>query len=90
MTLINERMTNLLVKYYNVIIAVQIFPARWLKTPAVMIEKGKGPVLGKVRIIQLIEADLQLLMRIFVNTRNKGSVEVDERTYKSNYGSRPG
>ena len=86
----NERMTNLLVKYYNMIIAVQFFPARWLKRLVVMIAKGKGPVLGKLRTIQLIEADLQLLMRIFVNTRNKGSIEADEIILKSNYGSRPG
>ena len=90
MTLTNERMTNLLIKFYNMIIAVQFFPNRWLKTLVVMIEKGKGPVLGKLRTIQLIEADLQLLMRIFVNDRNKGSIETDERISKSDCGSRPG
>jgi len=90
MTLTNERMTNLLIKFYNMIIAVQFFPNRWLKTLVVMIEKGKGPVLGKLRTIQLIEADLQLLMRIFINDQNKGSIETDERISKSNYGSRPG
>ena len=33
----------------------------------VMIKKGKGSVIGKLRTIQLIEADLQLLMKILVN-----------------------
>ena len=71
-------------------IVVQFFPDRWLKILVVSIEKGKGPVLGKLRTIQLIKADLQLLMRFFVNTRNKSSIETDERISKSNYGSRPG
>ena len=52
-----------------------------------MLEKGKGPVVDKLRIIQLIEADLQLLMRILVNTRNKMSIEADSRVSKCNYGS---
>jgi len=30
-----------------------------------MLDKGKGPIAGKLRTIQLIEADLQLIMRIF-------------------------
>ena len=55
-----------------------------------MIEKGKGLVLGKLRTIQLMQVYFQLLMRIFVNTRNKGSIEVDERISKNNYGSRLG
>ena len=88
--LINERITNLLVKYYNIIITVQFSPERWLKTLVVMIEKGKGPVLGKLRTIQLTEADLKLIMMMFVNIRNKGNIESDERVSKSIYGSRPG
>ena len=55
----------------------------------VIIEKGKGPVLGKLRTIQLIEADLQLVMKILVNNRNKHNIESDIRIAKSNYGSRP-
>ena len=31
-----------------------------------MIRKGKGLVLGKLRIITLIKADLQFIMRIFL------------------------
>ena len=34
----------------------------WLKLLAVILEKGKGPIIEKLRTIQLIEADLQLLM----------------------------
>ena len=59
------------------------------KTLDITIEKGKGPVLGKLRTIQLIEADLQLVMRILVNNRNKYRIERDSRIAKSNYGSSP-
>ena len=52
-----------------------------------MIEKRKFPVLGKLRTIQLIEDDLQLTMRMFVNIRNKRNIEIDERVSKINYGS---
>ena len=53
-----------------------------------MIEKGKGPKLGKLRTIQLIEADLQLLMRIFLGLRDNKQIESDEMFLKSNYSSR--
>ena len=55
-----------------------------------MIEKGKGLVFGKFRTIQLIESYLQLIMRMFVNVRNKGNIEYDERVSKRNYGSKLG
>ena len=45
------------------------------KTLDVIIEKGKGPIIGKFRIMQLIEADLQLLIRIFVGMRNDKLIE---------------
>ena len=54
-----------------------------------MIEKEKMPVLGKLRTIQLAEADIQLIMRLFVNIRNNVHIDSYERVSKSNYGSRP-
>ena len=53
-----------------------------------ILEKGKGPVLGKLRTIQLIEADLQLLMRIYIGGRNNRNIENNKRLSKFNYGSR--
>ena len=53
-----------------------------------ILEKGKGPVLGKLRTIQLIEADLQLLMRIYIGGRNNEKIESNARLSKFNYGSR--
>jgi len=52
-----------------------------------MIDKGKGLVVRKLRIIQLIEADLQLVMRIIFN-QNKHSIERNKRVLKNNFRSR--
>ena len=51
----------------------------------IVLEKGKVPVLGKLRVMQLVEADFQLLMRIFVNERIVGVIETDKRISKLNY-----
>ena len=45
-------------------------------------------MIRKLRTIQLIVADLQLLMRIYIGGRNNDNVEEDERLSKFNYGSR--
>ena len=68
---------NLLVQYYNMIIQHKLIPRRWIDVLDIILDKGKGPVLRKLRIIQLIEADLQILMHIFVGYRNKGEIEKD-------------
>ena len=43
--------------------------------------------MGKLRTIQLIEGDLQLLMRVFIGGRNDKNVENDDRLSTFNYGS---
>ena len=53
-----------------------------------MIEKGKGPVLGKLQTIELFEADLQFLIRLFVGVRNDDNIEKDNRLSVHSYGSR--
>ena len=53
-----------------------------------MIEKGKGDKMNKFRVMQIIEADLQLLMRIFLRLRIEENYEDDKRMSKHNYGSR--
>ena len=50
-----------------------------------MLEKGKGPVVDKLYTIQIIEVDLQLLIRILANTKNKLSIETNKRVLKYNY-----
>jgi len=51
----------------------------------VILEKGKGSIIGKLQIIQLIEVDLQLLMRIFIGGWIDEVIENNERILKFNY-----
>ena len=53
-----------------------------------ILEKSKGPILGKLRIMQLIEADLQLIMRLFAVERLDDSIKKDNRIEKTNHGLR--
>jgi len=84
----SERMTNILVAFYNLIIKRGYYPARWLDILDVMIGKGKGMLLGKLRIITLIEADLQYVMRIYLSDEEEEIIENDNRFSKANYGLR--
>ena len=45
------RMVKVLVKFYNVIIKHKHYPARWLDMLDTMIEKGKGSLVSKLRVI---------------------------------------
>ena len=87
-TLASERMTGILIKFYNVIVRKQYYPKRWLKVLDVMLDKGKEPLVRKLQTIQLIKADFQLIIRIFIGLRNRGSIEWDQRISKFNYRSR--
>ena len=64
---------------------LQFFQERWFKTLVIMIEKGKGHFLGKLRTIQFVESDLQLTLKIVVSNRNNVNVETDARVSKRNY-----
>ena len=44
----SEKMNFILMKFYNTIIEQMYYPTRWLKILDIMLEKGKGPVLGKL------------------------------------------
>lgn len=52
------------------------------------LEKGKEPILGKLRYITLIEGDLQIGMRIALNSDEEELIEKDDRFSKANFGSR--
>ena len=60
-------------------------PSRWLKILEICIEKGKGPLLGKLQNLQLIEGDLQIMMRMFLFADGKELIEKDPRFSKANY-----
>ena len=53
-----------------------------------IIEKGKGPVLGKLRNITLIEGDLQMMMRHHLYSENEEMIEAGAQFSKVNYRSR--
>ena len=54
------------------------------------IKKGKGNKINKLRVIQTIDADLQLTMRIFLGSRIAENYENDDRMSNHDYGSRKG
>ena len=81
-------MTNILVGFHNLIIKNGYFPKRWLCILDSMIGKGKGMTLGKLRIIALIEADWQYIMRIYLGEEEEEIIESDTRFSKSSCGSR--
>ena len=84
----SDLLISILVKYYNTIMQKEFYPEYWLQVLDVMLDKDKGPIIGKLRMIQLIEADLQLLMRIFLGSRIEGFIEKDNRISKFNFGLR--
>ena len=53
----------------------------------IYIGKGKGPVLGKLRDLQLIEGDLQLMIRIYLLANGEEIIEKDDRFSKANFRS---
>ena len=75
----------MLIKFYNIVIFQEYKLNRWKKIIEVMLEKGKHPITNKLQIIQLIKADFQLIMRIFLNYRKSENIENDTQLSKFNY-----
>ena len=75
-------MTDIFVRYYNLLIKNGYFPNRWLNILDSMLGKGKGFVLGKLRIITLIEADWQYIMRMYLGDGEEEIIENDSRFSK--------
>lgn len=63
-------------------IQVGCYINRWKKNLYVIIEKGKGSILGKLRIIQLIEAYFQTLLRKCTGLRDDDKIENYNRMSK--------
>ena len=57
-TLGSETMTSIFIQFYNMIISKYYYSNRWLSILDIIIEKGKGLILGKLCRIQLIEANM--------------------------------
>ena len=54
----NEEFMEALIMFYNFAIEKGIVLDRWQNVLDVILKKGKGAILGKLRIIELIEGDL--------------------------------
>ena len=80
----SPRMTKLLVKFYDAILKHKHYPNRWLDALDVMLEKGKGNMIKKLRSMQITEADLQLMMQMFLGLRVNEKIERDKRLSKHN------
>ena len=84
----SPRMTFVLVALLNIFIQRCYYPKRWLNQVDTSLEKGKGPILGKLRNITLIEGDLQIGMRISLNSEGEELIEDNTRFSKANFRSR--
>ena len=60
----NKNFLEVLVLFYNLVLKKGIVLKRWQDILDVMLEKGKGPLLGKLRMIELIEGDMQIITRL--------------------------
>ena len=65
----SDHIEEVLVKFYHFIIKHNHYPRRWLKVVDTMIENVKGPCLKKLRTLKMIEACLQLAMRMHIGSR---------------------
>lgn len=83
----SPRLTRLLVQCMNITINNCHILIRWIKIVDIMIEKGKGNVLGKLRTIQLVEGGLQLMMMVLITLRNSKRAETSERLSRFNFGN---
>jgi len=82
------RMTAILVALLNIFLKRCYYPQQWTKLVEACLEKGKGPILSKLRYITLIKGDLQIGMRIALNSDEEELIEKDDRFSKANFGSR--
>ena len=73
----NEEFIIALMMLCNLAPQKRIVLERWRCAIDVMIEKDKGPILGKLRLIELIEGDLQTLVRTHVGLRNDYNIKND-------------
>ena len=74
--------------FCNTILNKGYYTEKWLNLVDVMLEKGKGPRLGKLQIISLIEGDLQMLIKIFLEAKDQELIENNMGFLKANYSSK--
>ena len=85
----NDALITLLLEFLSIIIKSGIAPKRWKQAISLMLEKGSGPRTDKLRIINLIEADLQTAMKVRLQAR-RDVLKSNEKMSDHNYGGRKG
>ena len=71
----SDRMTEVLVMFYNLSMKNRCYVKRWEQNLDALLNKGKGMILGKLRTITLIEADLQCIIRLCLNDNEEELIE---------------
>ena len=74
----SENMVDALVNFFNVKIKSNHCPKTWLKVADMMIEKRKVQRIKQLRTLEIIESDMQLIMKIFLGNRMSSKVEEDK------------
>ena len=64
-----KRLTLLLIKFINLVAKYDAISNQWLNFLDTRLKKGNVSVLRKLSIIELIERDLQILIRLFVGMK---------------------
>ena len=79
MVIDNDEFLEILTLFYNLVIINGIVLDRWRNIIDTILDKGKGPLLSKLRIIELIEGDLQLIIRLYVGQRNDKNIKKSKK-----------
>ena len=74
-TILCARIIVIIVWFYNISLLQNYYSKRWINLVEITLEKGKGPILGKLRNITLIEGDLQINIRICLNAKSEELIE---------------
>ena len=83
----NEEFMDMLIIFYNLVIAKGIILNHWRYVLVTILDKEKWLVLGKLRIIEIIKGDLQLIIRLCAGLRNNRNIKKDSRLSHSNFWS---
>lgn len=68
--------------YYNMIIREEYYSKKLPKILVLMIKKGKETMIGKMRLIEFIKIDLQVIMRIYLSNDKEETIDKDENFLK--------
>jgi hypothetical protein len=87
----NKRMVEMHATMMDLPMKHKFAPARWTRAIQVLLEKDKGrPNIERLRTIQLVEANLNMVLKIIFGRRLVYHAEANHYLPKSQFGSRPG